>query len=113
MYAERRTLRFDHLDAVWLDRAVAFLQASGRHPYFVLEGAEVDQFRTQFGAANALGRLDWPPIATMTTTADVSIYDPLTREPSGGPVTIAPTASRRVGWRCDRPPAWPPRMQLP
>jgi hypothetical protein len=109
MYAARRTLRFDHLDGAWLDRAVAFLHASGRHPYFVLEGGEVEMFKKQFGAANALGRLDWPPLATMTTAGDVSVYDPLARGATVGPLSIAATASRRVGWRCDPPPTWPPR----
>jgi hypothetical protein len=104
LYANRLTLRFDQLDAAWLDRAVAFLRERGRHPYVVLEGAEIDLFTRRFGALNELGRLDWRPFATLAG-ADVSIYDAASRSASE-PFAIGDAASRRTGWRCD-PPAEP------
>ena len=34
-YAGRATVRFDILDPAWLDRAAAWLNDRGRHPYGV------------------------------------------------------------------------------
>jgi hypothetical protein len=99
LYAGRLTLRYVVLDPQWLDRAVAHLQSIGRHPYFVLDGVEVDAFRRRFGAANRSGTLDWPPLATLSTV--VSIYDPIHRA-SAAPLAIARTRGR--GWlACERP----------
>ena len=39
-YAGRVTLRFDLLDPAWLDRAIAWLEARGHHPYILLEDWE-------------------------------------------------------------------------
>jgi hypothetical protein len=100
LYAGRLTLRFDQLDPLWLDRAVAFLSDRGRHPFIVLEGGEIDMFRRRF-AGTDVGRLDWPPVAALQERSFV--YDAADRTGSRAPVAIAAAASRRVGWRCDQP----------
>src|SRR5262249_45730356 len=95
----------------WLDRAVAFLQARGRHPYLVLEGSEPAQFRERFGGASALGRLDWRPIGSYAGPP-VLIYDAVNRAGSEEPLAVANAASRRAGWRCDPPYHWPAPLRI-
>jgi hypothetical protein len=109
LYADRLTLRYIVLDPLWLDRAVSYLQSIGRHPYFVLDGGEVEAFRQRFGATNRSGALDWPPLATLGTV--VSIYDPLERK-SDSPLAIASTRGTRGWWACDPPPIWPPVLRM-
>jgi hypothetical protein len=108
LYAGRTTLRYDQLDPRWLDRAVAFLADHGRHPYIVVDGDEADAFRRRFAGANALGRLDWKPMAVLEGS-HIAIYDPLNRNAAEDPLAITSTA-RRAGWRCDMPYVWPPPL---
>jgi hypothetical protein len=109
LYGGRLTLRFDQLDPLWLDRAVTFLRDSGRHPYVVLDGAEVELFRERFGRASAMGRLDWRPMAALASPP-VVIYDAVDRAATTEPLAIA--SSRRTGWRCDVPYLWPPPLRM-
>jgi hypothetical protein len=109
LYAGRLTLKFDVLDPLWLDRAVEFLQSTGRHPYFVLDGGEVDAFRRRFGPVSREGSLDWPPLATLGSV--VSIYDPIARAPAT-PLAIASTHGGRNVLACDRPQSWPPLLRM-
>jgi hypothetical protein len=74
VYADRLTLHFARLDRRWLDRAVARLQANGRHPYIVLDAGEVEPFRKRFGADNRLGALDWTAKA-VSADSSVAVYD--------------------------------------
>jgi len=60
-YAGRATLRFDILDSAWLDRAAAWLDENGRHPYVLVEDWEMPAFRKRFGTDNQLGDLRLPP----------------------------------------------------
>lgn len=108
LYADRLTLRYDALDPIWLDRAVAYLQASGRRPYYVLDGGEVAAFRERFGASNRLGTLDWPPMATLSGT--IAVYDPLDRRAESPPLAIASTRGTRS--LCDPPYSWPPVLRI-
>ncbi|MGH9140989.1 MAG: ArnT family glycosyltransferase, partial [Vicinamibacterales bacterium] len=108
LYADRLTLRYDALDPLWLDRVVAYLQANGRHPYYVLDGGEVDAFRQRFGAANRTGALDWMPMATLGGT--ISIYDAIDRRRDGTPLAIASTRGGRA--LCDPPQSWPPVLRM-
>lgn len=108
LYADRLTLRFDVLDPLWLDRTVAYLQSIGRHPYFVLDGGEVDAFRQRFGATNTSGTLDWQPLATLGGT--IAIYDPIDRRSGVPPLAIA--SSRGTHLLCDAPQIWPPVLRM-
>jgi hypothetical protein len=108
-YAGRLTLRFTVLDPAWLDRAVEYLQSIGRHPYFVLDGDEVEAFRRRFGASSQLGRLEWQPLAVLGQT--VSIYDPAART-GAPPLAIAQTRGTRVWLNCDPPQSWPPVLRM-
>jgi len=108
LYADRLTLRYDALDPLWLDRAIAHLRAIGRRPYYVLDGEEVAAFRARFGASNAAGTLDWPPLATLGGT--IAIYDPADRRPDRSPLAIASTRGPRTF--CDEPQSWPPVLRM-
>jgi hypothetical protein len=105
LYSGRLTLRWDQLEPGWLDRAVEHLQSTGRRPYFVLDGGEVEAFKERFGGTNRLGALDWPPIAMVGPT--VAIYDPIERKADTSPLAIARTRRHRGGWLCDPPQVWP------
>jgi len=108
MYADRLTLRYDALDPLWLDRAVAYLQSIGRRPYYVLDGGEVDAFKRRFGAANRSGTLDWPPMATLGGT--IAVYDPGNQRPDASPLAIASTRGTHA--LCDAPQIWPPVLRM-
>jgi Dolichyl-phosphate-mannose-protein mannosyltransferase len=74
-YSNRLTLRFD-LIPVGLDDALASLERAGWRPFILLEDWEETQFKAQFGAASAAGRLAWRPLARLTEPGGVNIYDP-------------------------------------
>lgn len=107
LYGGRLTLRFDQLDPAWLERAIAFLAARGRHPYIVVEAGERTAFIERFGGQSDVGRLGWAPLGALAD-ANVLVYDALDRSRSDAPLAISNAASRRIGWRCDRPAVWPP-----
>ncbi len=108
IYADRLTLRYDALDPLWLDRVVAYLQSIGRRPYYVLDGGEVEAFKRRFGGTNAMGTLDWPPMATLGGT--IAIYDPIDRRPGASPLAIASTRGTHL--LCDPPQSWPPVLRI-
>lgn len=62
-YSGRPTLRYDVLDADWIDRALTYLRASGYEPYVLLETFEVPLFRKRFAAQKSVAVVDGPPIA--------------------------------------------------
>jgi hypothetical protein len=94
-YAGRLTLYYDWLERRWLDDAVHELTARGYHPFIVVEEEEEPAFRERFGELNALGTLDWPPMAERSDPVRVRIYDPLDRDRfrRGEQVTTRPIAS--------------------
>jgi hypothetical protein len=102
LYAGRLTLRFDILEPEWLDRAVAWLQSTGHHPYVVLDGGEVERFRARFANSSA-GALRSPPIGELNDV--VFVWDALQAEPSRLPLAIASTRGSRSLFACDPPPA--------
>ena len=71
-YSGRPTLRYDALDADWLDRAIAYLRTAGFEPYLILEKGEVPRFRERFAGQASVTLVDRPPIAIHSR--DVFIY---------------------------------------
>ena len=71
-YSGRPTLRYDRLDADWLDRAIAHLRASGSEPYLILERWEIAKFRERFATQRSLEFIDRPPLAVHSS--DVYVY---------------------------------------
>ena len=87
-YAGRLTLKFDRLDAQWLDRAVAWLQQRGLHPYILLDGWERQQFSDRFRASKTLGTLQLSPVFVYEFGGWTYLYDPLT--PNAATVNVKP-----------------------
>ncbi|HEY9467466.1 MAG TPA: glycosyltransferase family 39 protein [Vicinamibacterales bacterium] len=109
-YAGRDTMRFDLLDEAWLDRAVAWLTAQGRHPYFLIEDWERPIFERRFAALNTLGRLDLSPVLAYRAygiPGTVYLFDP--SKPSAS--TLEPAPIRDPQPRCPLP-AEPPGLTL-
>jgi hypothetical protein len=82
-YAGRETIRFDVLDPAWLDRAVDWLGANGRHPYVLVEDFERDLFETRFGGRNRQGSLAYAPVLAWESSrvpGRVFLYDPSRRD---------------------------------
>ena len=92
-YAGRTTLRFDLLDPAWLDRAVEWLNAKGRRPYFLLEEWEVTAFQERFAPSNVLGTIALAPIVDYRAPGvpgRVYLFDP--GRPEGGMLITTPPA---------------------
>ena len=95
-YAGRTTLRFDLLDAAWLDRAVQWLTTQNRRPYFLLEEWEVVEFQKKFAASNRLGTIALAPVIDYRAPGvpgRIYLFDPA--RPEGDvPMTMPPPDAR-------------------
>ncbi len=101
-YAGRTIIRYELLDPAWLDRAVEWLAAQGRRPYFLLEEYEVPEFEKRFVAANSHGRLTLAPIVEYRAPGvpgAIYLFDPA--RPDGGELITSPPsdASRHASCR--------------
>lgn len=79
-YSGRLTMNYLWLGPGWLDHVVKELRDRGYHPLIALEASEAPSFRARFAAQNAIGRLDWPPMAARTEPVEVLIFDPADRD---------------------------------
>ena len=75
-YSGRPTLRYDWLDADWLDRAVEYLERHGNEPYILLESTEVGEFKEKFRTQRTIAALDRPPVATHARGVSLYAIDP-------------------------------------
>jgi hypothetical protein len=89
-YSGRPTLRYDALDAEWLDRAIAHLRMSGFEPYVILERWEIAKFRERFPNQQSLGFIDRPPLAVHSR--DVYVFGTGTSAGTDAPQPIPHTA---------------------
>jgi hypothetical protein len=94
-YAGRDTIRFELLDERWLDRAVEWLEQQGRKPYFLLEEADIAEFRRRFGPHNTLAREMSPMVAYKAPKIHgwAYLYDP--RRPDAITRVIPPIVDPR------------------
>lgn len=76
-HAGREAVLWDSLDPAWLDRTVAWLTATGRAPYILVERREEALFRDRFRDHAEFGALDWPP--RFNIGGQARIFDPLDR----------------------------------
>ncbi len=97
-YGARMTLHFVWLNPSWLDRSVSWLNERGAHPYAVLEGWEVKQFRERFGERNTTGTLSMTPVMVYN---DVYLFDLLA--PPGSPSAGMEVAATPVLPSCITP----------
>jgi hypothetical protein len=102
-YAGRTVIRFDLLDRTWLDRAVRWLNAQGRRPYFLLEEWEMTEFQKRFSASNALGTVALAPIVDYRAPGvpgRIYLFDPARPEGAPEPLTTSPASAHA---RCVSP----------
>lgn len=78
-YSHLTTLRYDLIPDDRLDAIVAHFAARGRPVYIVVDEWEKEPFRQRFAPRNALGALEWTPMAVSSGGMPVSIYDPRDR----------------------------------
>jgi hypothetical protein len=74
-YANRITLRYDWLADDALDSALRDVAAKGRRAYLVVDDWEEKEFRDRFSPGNRAGRLDWAPIARISSSPEVRIFE--------------------------------------
>jgi hypothetical protein len=74
-YGGRETIRYDLLDAAWLDRAVHWLSDHGAHPYLLAERWEIDDVRARFSTQTTVTALDRAPMLALTGDAPVVLID--------------------------------------
>lgn len=101
-YGGRLTVRFDVLDPAWLDRAIEWLAAQGRHPYILVEDWELREFEQRFREGNRHGRLVTPPVLVYEAYhigGRVYLFDPL----NPAAATWHPVPIRDPRPRCPRP----------
>jgi hypothetical protein len=94
-YAGRTIIRFDLVDRAWLDRAVRWLDAQGRPPYFLLEEWEMTEFQERFSDASALGRVALAPIVDYRAPGvpgRIYLFDPA-RPEGAEPITTPPASA--------------------
>jgi hypothetical protein len=109
-YGGRMTLRYDFLNQRWLDRAVAWLDAQGVHPYFLLDEWEVKEFQFRFHTDNKLGDLKVARVLEYHGGPKVFLYDPLQPERPGEKPVIFNSGDVKVE-ACPLP-ASPPQLVL-
>ena len=84
-YSGRVTLRWDLLDAEWLERSLVFLREQGYYPFLLLEEWEQPLFKERFAGHTPLAALDWQPAATYSGEVQTDVFDPADRGAAGGP----------------------------
>jgi len=85
-YAARQTLRFDFLDAAWLDRAVTWLRNHGMHAYLLAEDEEVGRFRERFASSRTVSTVQADPFVVYLGSSRVRLFDLWGR--SGPPILV-------------------------
>jgi hypothetical protein len=61
-YGGRMTVRFDQIDAEWVDRAVAWFTERGVHSYFAGDDWELEAFMKRFAGRGVIAAAEAPPI---------------------------------------------------
>jgi len=108
-YAGRVTLTYFKLDPDWLDRAVAWFDTQGIHPYALLEPFEIDEFKSKFSSKNTLGGLPMKPSAIIDGSTKIYFFD--LQRGSDMLQTTETISEQPLGARCIGP-ATPPSLTL-
>jgi hypothetical protein len=101
-YGGRTTLRYDQLNARWLDRSIAWLHANGFRPYILLDDGERQEFVQKFASRNEVGDLDIAIVAEYRDRYNTStlLYDPL-HQSHLMTVPVLKVAPRRHARNCE------------
>jgi hypothetical protein len=100
------TMRFDIMEAEWLDRSVDWLRERGIHAYLAVEDGELPMFQERFAGQSRYSPLNQEPIVVYDGGARVLLYD--LWGSSSPPVHIVESYD---GPRCT-PPAEPPPFEV-
>lgn len=106
-YGGRMTLRYDQMEAAWIDRAIDWLTSRGAHTYLLAEEWEMTEFDRLFAGTRAAAALQRPPVAVYDEPGHLFLFDlSVPRERSQQPehVTGVSSALSAVA------PAPPPRL---
>jgi hypothetical protein len=85
-YGGRMTLRYDLLDADWLDRAARWLAARGVRSYLVVDDWEIPSFQRRFAGQETTAVLNSPPVFVYRDPGTVYFYDLLGPRQTNGHV---------------------------
>jgi len=105
-YAGRMTLRWDMFQRGTIDDALVWLDASGHHPYLLVEAWEADLFRTRYGRTDEAARLGWAPIATLEAASTIHLYDLADRRNPPDGTRVVVTRGQPTGDQCVVPKPW-------
>lgn len=107
-YAGRLTLAYFNVAPEHFKWAMQWIADQGGHPYAVLDGWEVDEFRRRFGLRDPFARLAHAPLVAYYNGPDPTfLYDLLPDGPM--PPTDYLFQSRAPEW-CPAPAPWPARV---
>ena len=91
----------------WVDRAIAWLDAQGIHPYLLVEEWEIPAVRKRFEGQQAVKALDRAPIAIFREPGTLYLFDLLRGD---GTPTVPPMVWSGVDrgvWAAPRAPSVP------
>jgi hypothetical protein len=74
-YAGRLTVRYDLIDADWLDRSLAWFESRGVHPYLLVDEGEMEALEKHFAGTRSLAMLDTPPLMTYEGLGKIFLFD--------------------------------------
>lgn len=81
-YAGRMTLRYDLLDAAWLDRGIQWLVQQGVHPYLLVDDWELPRFTERFQKQQSAALANARPMFTYEGEGRTFLFDLLPRNVS-------------------------------
>jgi hypothetical protein len=74
-YGGRLTVRYDLIDADWLDRSLAWFESRGVHPYLLVDEGEMEALEKHFAGTRSLAMLDTPPLMTYEGLGKIFLFD--------------------------------------
>lgn len=108
-YGGRATIRYDLLDAAWLDRAVQWLSDHGAHPYLLAERSEMAEWRARFSNQTSTTLLDRPPVLAVSGASPAFLFDLAPASDKATTITLPDSALDARALRA-APPAPPPSL---
>jgi hypothetical protein len=100
-YAGRTTLNYYNLDGAWLEGSAAWLNAHGAHPYALLDGEEVKDFKGRFWPDDSAGQAALKPSVVYDTGSKIYFFD-LARA-AGSPAPVETIIDPFPEVRCPSP----------
>lgn len=74
-YGGRVSMRYDVIDAEWIDPAIEWLTAKGVHSYLLGDDWEILDVRRRFAGSRLVAALARPPVGVLTAGGQTLLYD--------------------------------------